>query len=370
VFVRHVAPYDAPIGVGVVRRAAMEAYRRCGWTGVRVHTLRHSMASRLLLEGTPLKEIADILRGYLEERRRLGFALAIPGTQLMAFARHLDQAGHCGPLTMAAILGWVQGRATRATRFTWARRLDVVRPFARYLARTVPGSAVPDHSMFGPSHRRLTPHIYTDAELVVLLEAARRLPPLGTLRPATYRTFFGLIAATGLRLSEALRLCCADVDLMGGVLTIRQTKFAKSRLVPLHPTTASELIRYDELRRRHVPVAPGAPFFVSAKGVALAPRTVHTVFARLRAQLGWVARGMHPAPRIHDLRHTFICRRVALWQAHGADLDHAMLALSTYVGHAKVSDTYWYLTAVPELMAGAAQRFEGFACPVEEGPHG
>jgi integrase len=319
---------------------------------------------------TPAPIFQAQVQDYLEERRRLGFALAIPGTQLMAFARHLDQAGHRGPLTMAAILGWVQGWATRATPFTWARRLDVVRPFARYLARTLPGSAVPERGMFGPSHRRLTPHIYTDAELVDLLEAAGRLSPPGTLRPATYRTFFGLVAATGLRLSEALRLRCAEVDLMGGVLTVRQTKFAKSRLVPLHPTAASELTRYDELRRRHVPVAADAPFFVSAKGVALAPRTVHTVFAGLRAQLGWVARGTHPAPRIHDLRHTFICRRVALWQAHGTDLDHAMLALSTYVGHAKVTDTYWYLTAVPDLMAGAGRRFEGFARPVEEARHG
>jgi integrase len=319
---------------------------------------------------TPAPTFQAQVQDYLEERRRLGFALAIPGTQLMAFARHLDQAGHRGPLTMAAILGWAQGRATRAAPFTWARRLDVVRPFARHLACTVPDTAVPERGTFGPSHRRLTPHIYTDAELVGLLAAAGRLPPPGTLRPATYRTFFGLVAATGLRLSEALRLCCADVDLVGGVLTVRQTKFAKSRLVPLHPTTATELTRYDELRRRHVPAAPGEPFFVSAKGVALASRTVHGVFAGLRAQLGWVVRGTHPAPRIHDLRHTFICRRVALWQAHGTDLDHAMLALSTYVGHAKVSDTYWYLTAVPELMAGAGRRFEGFACPVEEGRHG
>jgi len=319
---------------------------------------------------TPGPTVQAQVEDYLEERRRLGFALTIAGTQLMAFARHLDQTGHRGPLTMAAILGWVQGRATRSAPLTWGRRLEVIRPLARHLARTVAGTAVPERGMFGPSHRRLTPHIYTDGELVDLLEAAGRLPPTGTLRPATYKTFFGLVAATGLRLSEALRLCCADVDLVGGALTVRQTKFAKSRLVPLHPTTTIALTRYHELRRRHVPAAPSAPFFISANGGALAPSTVHGVFARIRAELQWVARGAHPAPRIHDLRHTFICRRVALWQAHGADIDQAILALSTYVGHAKVSDTYWYLTAVPDLMAVAGQRFEGFAGPAEDAHHG
>ena len=198
----------------------------------------------------------------------------------------------------------------------WSARSHATSP-ARYPVRKFPSAA-------GSARRtrRLTPHIYTEAELGGLLAAAGRLPPPGTLRPATYKTFFGLVAATGLRLSEALRLGCDDVDLVGSVLTVRQTKFAKSRLVPLHPTTAAELTRYDELRRRHVPAAPGAPFFVSAQGIALASRTVHGVFAGLRAELGWVARGTHAAPRIHDLRHTFICRRVALWQAHGTDVDH------------------------------------------------
>ena len=118
---------------------------------------------------------------------------------------------------------------------------------------------------------------------------------------------------------------------------------------------------YVTLRRRHVPMLQDGPFLASDRGTTLAKRTVHWVFAQLRTQLGWTARGGHAAPRIHDLRHTFICRRVRLWHEHGADIDNAMVALSTYVGHAKVSDTYWYLTAAPDLMSVAGRRFEQFA---------
>lgn len=312
----------------------------------------------------------SLVQEYLDERRRLGFALAIAGTQLMAFARFADAAGHRGPLTAAIVLAWARDEATRATRITWSRRLEIVRPFAKHRARLESGTHVPACGLFGRAHRRLAPHIYTNAEIADLLAAARRLPPTGTLRPATYETLFGLIAATGLRLSEALHLRCCDVDPDSGILTVRQTKFCKSRLVPLHPTTADALARYRVVRRRHVPEAPDAFIFVSPTGAGLPTRTVHSVFERLRARLGWVARGDHAVPRIHDLRHTFICRRVILWHEHGADIDNAMAALSTYVGHAKVSDTYWYLTGVPDLMAVAGRRFEAFASSPGEARHG
>jgi len=301
-----------------------------------------------------------LVQEYLDERRGLGFALTIPGSQLRAFARFADASGHRGPLTRQFITSWARDEAKRATPLTWARRLDVIRPFAKHRARIEPGTYVPEADTFGRSRRRLAPHLYTDREIVDLLAAAGRLSPKGTLRPATYRALFGLIAATGLRVSEALRLKCDDVDLDAGMLTVRQTKFTKSRLVPLHPTTVRALQQYLALRQRHLPTLKDGPFLVSAKGTGLAKRTVHWVFDRLRKQLGWTARGGHAAPRIHDLRHTFICRRVQLWHEHGTDIDNAMVALSTYVGHAKVSDTYWYLTAAPDLMAVAGHRFERF----------
>jgi integrase len=262
-----------------------------------------------------------LVQEYLDERRGLGFALAIPGAQLLAFARFADAAGHRGPLTRELITSWARDRAKRATPLTWSRRIEVMRPFAKHRARVEPGTYVPDADTFGRSRRRLAPHVYTDREVTDLLAAAGRLSPKGTLRPMTYRALFGLIAATGLRVSEALRLQCADVDLDAGMLTVRQTKFAKSRLVPLHPTTVRALKQYLALRQRHLPTVQDGPFLASARGTALAKRTVHWVFDRLRKQLGWTARGGHAAARIHDLRHTFICRRVQLWHANGTDID-------------------------------------------------
>jgi integrase len=311
----------------------------------------------------------SLVQMYLDERHRAGFALEIPGKLLMGFACFSDERTHRGPITEQLIMGWVQGCARRATPFTWARRLQTIRPFARFCSRLTPATYIPEQNIFGRTKRRLTPHIYTDQEIADLIDAADRFPQEGTLRSATYRTLFGLIAATGLRVSEALKLQFADLDLARGVLTVRQTKFAKSRLVPLHPSTAAALSRYAMVRRNAIPAEPNSHFFVGISGTGLSKSTVHSAFQRLRKRLGWTARGSHPFPRIHDLRHSFICRRVQLWHEQGADIDHAMLALATYVGHAKVSDTYWYLTGVPELMAVASRNFEGFVEPCRRPPH-
>ena len=181
------------------------------------------------------------------------------------------------------------------------------------------------------------------------------------MRPATYRTLFGLIAATGLRLSEALQLRRADVDVRAASLTVIQTKFKKSRLLPLRPSTVQSLEEYLRVRDLRVGRDGELPFFVSPSGSRLPSRTVHYVFARLRTTLGWVARGGHPNPRIHDLRHTFAVRRVQLWHQSDVSIEHGGLLLSTYLGHAKISDTYWYLTGVPELLEVVGAEFERFA---------
>jgi len=297
---------------------------------------------------------------YLAERRRLGFELKIAATMLHSFARFADQSGHTGPLTTRLVIDWAKGQSRNASPFSWARRLELLRPLAKYLRRLDPATEFPATPIFGKAHRRLTPHIYTDGEIVDLLAAASRLQPAGTLRPATYETLFGLIAATGLRVSEALNLRYSDVDVANQCLTIRMTKFRKSRYVPFHSTVADALKRYLSVRDRYSARAADAPFFLSRSGRAPSNRQVHWTFQRLRQELGLIARGTHGAVRIHDLRHTFICRRVQRWQAEGADIDNAIAALATYVGHVKISDTYWYLTGIPDLMAAAGKRFEDF----------
>lgn len=303
---------------------------------------------------------------YLAERHRLGFELHTMALALASFASHVERLGHQGPLTTDVMADWArQDKAQCHSRGTWARRLKLLRPFTRWLRQFEPLTEVPDSSVFGSVPGRVAPHIYREAEIVELLAAARGLNPQGGLRPTTFETLFGLIASAGLRVSEALSLLDADVDLTDGTLVIRQTKFAKSRLLPLHPSTVEVLVRYRQLRSRQVPTTADTPFFVGTRGQRLgqplSDRQVHRVFNELRAQLGWVDRGAHGRPRIHDLRHSFAVRRVMLWHKQGIDIDQAMLTLSTYLGHAKISNTYWYLTGVPELMALAGGKFERFA---------
>ena len=285
---------------------------------------------------------------------------------LISFARYMDSVDHRGPLTVELMADWARhDKWQRGTPETWARRLKRLRPFTRWLRQFEPYTEVPDESVFGPVPGRVAPHIYREDEIVELLAAAQRLNPPGSLRPATFETLFGLIAAAGLRVSEALALLDADVDLSAGMLTIRQTKFAKSRQLPLHPSTVEALARYRRLRRRKIRTTAETSFFVGTRGKRLGQplgeRQVHRVFIELRDRLGWVNRGAHAGPRIHDLRHSFAVRRVMLWHEHGIDIDQAMLALSTYLGHAKISNTYWYLTGVPELMALAGNKFERYA---------
>ena len=303
---------------------------------------------------------------YLSERRRLGFGLRTSGYSIISFARYVDTLNRQQPLTVEMMADWArQDRDNTGKPSTWAKRLKNLRSFCRYLQQFEPRTEIPDDSIFGRIGQRLAPHIYSEQEIIDLLAAARNLGSfIPGLRGATYETLFGLIASTGLRISEALHLLDLDVDLKSGVLTIRQTKFAKSRYVPLHPSSLAALRQYQSLRNRYIEVSDDTRFFVGSRGRRLGQplsiRQVNRVFISLRNQLGWINRGAHNGPRIHDLRHTFIVHRVLLWQAQGLDVDQQMLALSTYVGHAMVTNTYWYLTGIPELMAVAANKFEAF----------
>lgn len=304
-----------------------------------------------------LETMASRVESYLIQRRRAGFALEIEGAQLGRFAHFADHAGHQGPLTIKLQVQWATA-SRRPRPLTAARRIEVLRPFARYCQQFDPATEIPPRDLFGRAHRRLTPHVFTDDELRSLLAACVHLYPPDGLRGATCATIFGLIAATGLRISEATGLQRADVDLDRGRLHIRNAKFGKSRWAPLHPTTTRALQRYAQQRDRDPLAADREAFFAFDYGRPVSTQRIEYAFQLLRHRLKWRARGDHPAPRIHDLRHSFVCRRLERWYAEGLDIDRHILALSTYVGHTKVTDTYWYVTATPELLAIAARRFE------------
>jgi integrase len=311
--------------------------------------------------------MADRVDAYLSYRRALGYQLRSQGQMLHSFARYADGSDHCGPLTTELALRWAR-LPEQAARVYQARRLEVVRTLAQFLAPREPGTEVPPRGLLGPTHARRPAFIYTEAHITALIAAARALGPTGGLRPRTFAALIGLLVCTGLRINEALVLQAGDADLDTGVLTIRHTKFHKSRLVPLHTSAVRSLRDYATARDRRHSVRPNTAFFLSDAGRPLRYGTVRQTFHRLlRQAMPGIAPPGRGRPRLYDFRHTFACRRLLAWYRDGVDIDRVIDQLSAYLGHVKVSDTYWYLTGVPELLAIAGQRFEQFAAPDEGG---
>jgi integrase len=205
---------------------------------------------------------------------------------------------------------------------------------------------------------RKTPYLYRDEEITALIEAAARLPSPTGLRAATYATLFGLLAVTGMRISEPVGLDRADVDLKHGSLSIRGSKVGKSRWLPLHPTATAKLARYAERRDCLYPTPPTPSFFLSEQGTRLTAWSVRDTFVKVSHQIGLRAPEDHQGPQPHDLRHRFAIRTLLHWYRCGANVEQRLPQLAAYLGHAHVSDTYWYLSATPELLALAAQRLE------------
>lgn len=314
------------------------------------------------MTATSRSTLGQRVKEYLEHRRSLGFGLETNEVVLRDFVRFAKDAGHRGPLSAEFMLRWATDRGEHSSRYQ-AERLSIVRGFARYLAARDGKSEVPDQRLLGGRFRRGQPHIYSDEQLRQLLEAAVAFPSADPLRRAGYATLIGLLASTGMRVSEPLRLGVADVDLDGGVLRVRETKFCKSRLVPMHPTVTEAMRRY-AVQRDGDPRGRSSPWFFLGRGDRRLPyRSVHHAFRRICSMLGLRANGDLPFPRIHDLRHSFAVRRLLTWYREGVDVDQAILSLSTYLGHGKVSDTYWYLTGTRELLGAAGARFERFTLP-------
>jgi integrase/recombinase XerD len=289
---------------------------------------------------------------YLRLRRTLGYDLEETGRLLHRFAAELDATGITHITTQVAVR-WALAARVSAPSSVPATRYRSVRGFARYMAGIDPETEVPPAGLVRRPRSRRPPFIYTDEELLALLEQARA--SIGQpLRAATMQTLIGLLASSGLRVGEALRLDRDDVDWSDGVLHIRDSKFNKSRLVPLAPSVMEALERYAHLRDRERPAAAGASFFVSLRGTRVIHECVWKTFRELCNGAG-VGAGSSVRPTIHDLRHRFAVRVLVSWYEQGLDVQPRLAWLSTYLGHRDPVSSYWYLSAAPELLAHAAR---------------
>jgi integrase/recombinase XerD len=297
--------------------------------------------------------LMQAVNAYLCVRRAAGFALEVPEYLLRSFARFASGRGEVYVRTQT-VIEWASQAPSLSQR---DHRLKTVARFARHVHVEDKRHEVPPPNAFGYRKARRVPFIYNHAQIDRLLEAAMRLEPAGSLRPYTYSTLLALLAVTGLRISEALALRLSDVRPEG--LLIRDTKFKKSRLVPLHESTAAGLQRY--LVRRALVVPTHDYVFVSLYGSPLRRSSVFWTFCNLIKSIGLDLGPKGRRPRIHELRHAFAVRAL---QASPEGRDHVgrhMLALATYMGHTRITDTYWYLEATPHLLqdiADACQRFQ------------
>jgi integrase len=294
------------------------------------------------------------LEDYLRIRRSLGFKLEIDGKMLEQFIVFLERAGATRVTTELA-LDWAK-LPLNAHPYHWRKRLGMVRLFARYLATIEPQTEIPSKDLLPASRRRLAPYIYSPAEIAALMSAARTLRPPS--RAATIETLIGLIAATGLRLGEALSIDRTDIDLDDEVLRVHG-KHDKERELPLHTSTIAALRAYAELRGGYWPHANTDALFLSRLGVRLSVAAAHDVFPQVIRAAGLEGRGHRARPRPHDLRHAFAVSTLLDWHHAGVEIDRQLPLLSTYLGHRDPSNTYWYLQATPELLALVAKRLDG-----------
>jgi len=294
------------------------------------------------------------LANYLAVRRALGFKLRRASLLLADFVGYLEANG-TDTITTENAFAWAS-LPVNASSDWWGYRLSVVRAFARHLHAIDPVHDVPPTGLLPAKTHRATPYLYSDANIAALMAAARQLR--SPLRAATFETLVGLLAVTGLRIGEALRLDRDDVELTFGVLRIRQTKFGKSREVPLHPSTVEALAAYALRRDQLCPRPREQAFFVSTAGTRLLYCNAHLAWLDLvrRARLG--PRSATCRPRPHDLRHSFAVRTLLGWYRDGADVAACMPLLSTYLGHVHPGNTYWYLSAAPELLTLVAARLD------------
>ena len=304
-----------------------------------------------------MKSLQRHLTEYIAARRALGTQLQEPANTLRGFVRFVGRK-KARFITIPLALEWAQ-QSKNVQRATWARKLSMVRQFARWLSVLEPRHQIPPPRLLNVRHRRNKPHIYSDDEIIRLMKAATALQSSRGMKALSLKTLIGLLATTGLRPGEALALEEPDVDLQAGVLVIRKSKFGKSRQVPVHKSAVVALESYARLRHRVIPLGRSLSFLISDAGTALDPGTVRRWFCEISVACGLrkISQGKRygRGPRLQDLRHTFATKRLVEWYRAGLNASVQMPKLATYLGHSSVGCTYWYIEAVPELLQLATE---------------
>jgi integrase len=298
-----------------------------------------------------MSPLRSALADYLQVRRSLGYKLRTEERYLDQFISRLERAGQT-TVTVEAAVAWAT--MPDANPAWWSQRLTAIRGFASYLKTIDASTEVPPPLPGGSC--RATPYLYSDSDIAALIRAVETLR--SELAIATFQTLIGLLAVTGMRVGEAIAVDREDLDLAAGVLVVKYGKFGKSRALPLHASTIAALDEYLDRRDRLHPMASARSLFISTAGTRLIYQNVHVKFFRFVHLAGLRPRSATCRPRIHDLRHSFAVRTILDWYREGADVQARLPLLSTYMGHVNPSDTYWYLSAAPELLALAGERLE------------
>jgi integrase/recombinase XerD len=304
--------------------------------------------------------LRQAVQEYVHMRRNLGFKLHDAGKGLLDFVSFMERR-RSPYITQSLALAWAQ-RPSHTQPAHWAQRLSFVRGFAQYRSATDPRTQIPAKGLLPFRPKRARPYLYSDKEIRGLLSAALGVPyhyERGKLRPWIYHCLLGLLSVSGLRVSEARNLEVQDVDLKAAVLTIRGTKFGKTRLVPLHRSTCRVLAEYISRRNRHWRQRPVSSYlFVSSSGHRLDGADIRRTFYALSRQIGLRGPFDSHGPRLHDLRHRFATEILVRWYRSNEDPERKLPLLSAYLGHVHVADTQWYLSGSPELMREAMHRLE------------
>jgi len=304
-----------------------------------------------------MKNLSEAAQDYINLRRSLGYKVKSEAYFLKDFGLFMEHEG-ARHITVKLALRWAK-EPKNVLPYYWSCRLSVVRRFAQYMKAIDIRNEVPHYGLLPHKYRRRNPYIYSDEEVLRLLQACTSLISVGNgLRRHTYYTVFGVLAATGMRISEVTGLSREDVDLTQGIISIRETKFCKSRRIPLHDSTLQVLREYAQLRDQIHPSTGIPGFFLSNQGTCLTAYTVRWEFLRLSRRIGFRQPTDSHGPRIHDFRHGFAVKTIINWYREGVDVEKHIPLLSTYLGHSNPSNTYWYLTSVPELISLAAARLE------------